>query len=75
MGRLQAAGRITLFVEGKGRGAKTTIELVAEEQSTEPTEQENNRNTDAVPVLSDAPILESEKNAPNPYTLKDSVVG
>ncbi|QDZ76700.1 hypothetical protein D0437_28125 [Bacillus cereus] len=75
MGRLQAAGRITLFVEGKGRGAKTTIELVAEEQSTEQTEQENNRNTDSVPVMSDAPILESEKNEPNPYTLKDSVVG
>lgn len=75
IGRLQTTGRINLVVEGKGRGAKTTIELVAEEQSAEQIEQENKRNTDSVPFIIDAPILESGKNEPNPYTLRDQVVG
>lgn len=75
MGRLQAEGRITLVVEGKGRGAKTIIELVVQEQSIEHTEQENNRNTGSLSIMNDKPISEPKKNGPNPYTLKDGDVG
>lgn len=75
IGRLQASGRINLMVEGKGRGAKTTIELVAQEQSMEQIEVEKKRNTDSEPIVTSTPVLALKKNEPNPYTLKDMVVG
>ncbi|KYG35601.1 primase C-terminal domain-containing protein [Bacillus gaemokensis] len=73
--RLQDSNRINLMVEGKGRGAKTTLELVAQEQPMELIQEENNRNIDSAPVEMDAPVLSLKKNEPNPYTLKDPVVG
>ncbi|MBJ8353610.1 hypothetical protein CON01_24675 [Bacillus thuringiensis] len=71
IGRLQASGHINLTVEGKGRGAKTTLELVAQEQ----IEVEQERNIGSEPIVMSAPVLSLKKNEPNPYTLKDTVVG